>query len=510
MTDSLLPALPPGQIIGERYRVVRQLGGGGMGMVFEVEHVALGRPFALKVLRAGERGEELVQRFDREARALAKMRSARVAQVTDFGIEAGLGPYYVMELVEGGSLQERLDAEGKLPIEEVMLLGAELCEALAEVHAAGLVHRDLKPGNIGVPADGPVRIKLLDFGLATAMDDSFLTRITQSHQVLGSLPYISPEQFAGARPDPQQDLWSLGVVLYEMAEGRLPFDAPSTAALMHKILTAPVPPLEALPPALGQVIGMLLQKEPSDRPRDAKAVAALLRGKASQLPRTRETAAPHAPTVPSTEVTSGDIRRSEAQSAPTLRASVAPNAITGASELPVAAQSVPAEAPAAPRTPWWVLGLGASVLTAGLVMGGLALFNQKPDPVGGPPGPADPSVVTEPDANGTPVDVAPEQPEAAPKPDVEDSPEQPSEPETPEQPPEPTEESRPARTPGTNMTSPRRWRPMQPTMAPEPARPEPSPTPQMTPEPSPAMVADPAPPPPTMQAWTGGIISEIP
>ena len=120
-----------------------------------------------------------------------------MAQVTDFGVDARIGPWYVMELVEGESLHERL-GRGPLPPEEVVRLGAELCAAVADVHAVGIVHRDLKPSNIGLPATGPVPVKLLDFGLAAAVDDAFLTRITQSQQVLGSLPYIAPEVFQGA------------------------------------------------------------------------------------------------------------------------------------------------------------------------------------------------------------------------------------------------------------------------------------------------------------------------
>lgn len=272
-----------GTIIAGRYRVVRELGAGGMGAVVEVEHVDLGRPFALKLLRLGQRGEEIEQRFRREARALALVRSARVAQVTDFGVDDTFGPWYVMELVDGESLEDRIIREGALPVAEVARLGAALCEAVADVHDASLVHRDLKPSNIGLPATGPVAVKLIDFGLAASIDDAFLTRITQSQQVLGSLPYIAPEQFAGARPSPAADLWSVGVVLHEMLTGRLPFEAPSTAALMHAILTAPPPRVSGLPADLDALLRRLLEKDPGGRPASARVVAERLGALAESL-----------------------------------------------------------------------------------------------------------------------------------------------------------------------------------------------------------------------------------
>jgi serine/threonine protein kinase len=266
-----------GRVIGERYRVVRELGGGGMGTVYEVEHVDLGRPFALKVLRLGTRNDELEQRFRREARALAMVRSPRVAQVTDFGIDPVVGTWYVMELVAGESLETRLQRETSLSPSDALPILADVADAIADVHEAGLVHRDLKPSNVGLPSRGPLRAQLLDFGLAASVDDAFLTRITQSQQVLGSLPYIAPESFSGARPSPAADVWSLGIVIYETLAGRLPFDAPSTAALMHAILTAPVPRLEGFPPALATLLRTMMEKEPERRTIGAREVAERLR-----------------------------------------------------------------------------------------------------------------------------------------------------------------------------------------------------------------------------------------
>ncbi len=287
--------LEPGRTVAERYLVRRVLGEGGMGQVLEVEHVALGRAFALKVLRLERWNDELVRRFNREARALARLSTPRVAQVTDFGVDGDAGPFYVMELLEGETLEDRVQRDGHVEPREALTICAELCDALSEVHAAGIVHRDLKPSNVGLPRSGPVGVKLLDFGLAAAMDDAFLSKITQSHQILGSLPYMAPEQFNSAEPAPAMDVYAVGVVLYEALTGRLPFFAPSTAAMIHQILAAPPP---ALPEGmqgrdlLEPLLERLLAKEPRERFASAAAAAQALRGAAGALGPARKAAHP--------------------------------------------------------------------------------------------------------------------------------------------------------------------------------------------------------------------------
>lgn len=305
MGDSAQARSLRGTIVAQRFRLVREIAGGGMGFVFEAEHLRLGRPFALKILQLGQWNDELVRRFEREAQALARVRSPRVAQVTDFGVDPAVGPYYVMELVEGETLHDRLDRQRVIPTHEAVPIASELCEAVADVHEVGIVHRDLKPGNIGLPIAGPVGVKLLDFGLAASIDDAFLTRITQSHQVLGSLPYIAPEQLSGARPRAEQDLWALGIVLYEMVEGHLPFDQPSPAALMHAILTSPTPGFDRAPPPLQHVIRQLLIKDPLQRiasAREAAQVLAQIEGK--RLPVTVPGHGGPQRTIPSSDLSS--------------------------------------------------------------------------------------------------------------------------------------------------------------------------------------------------------------
>jgi len=357
-----------GAIIAGRYRLVRQIGVGGMGQVYEAEHLELGRRFALKVLRLEKWSDELVARFRREAQALARLSTPHVAQVTDFGVADEVGPFYVMELVEGDTLEDRLEHSALAP-NEVWRLGRAVAEALVEVHEAGLVHRDLKPSNIALPSRGPIHAKLLDFGLAAAIDDSFLSRLTQSQQVLGSLPYMSPEAFDGARPTPSMDLYALGVVLYEALSGDLPFWAPSAAALIHQIMAAPAPSLTQrapnAPPALIAVVERLLKKEPSARFADAAELAAALAG--DLAPASLPPTALGAPIVPQTIQSSGPFTPPTAASAPhaphTRQAASVPDAA-----IAVTAPDISMSAAAAPRSSARIV---AAALAVGVVLSAL-------------------------------------------------------------------------------------------------------------------------------------------
>jgi serine/threonine-protein kinase len=274
--------LRPTARIAERYVVVRLLGEGGMGQVYEVEHEAIGRHFALKLLNISPCSEELLRRFRREARALGRVTSPRVAQVTDFGFEPRLGPYYVMELLDGETLEDRLVRDRYLPAAHAIPVGIDLCEALHEVHSAGIIHRDLKPSNVGLTRSGAFRVKLLDFGLATAADGPFFERITRSQEVVGSLPYMAPERFYNAELTHSVDLYALGVVLYETLTGRLPFDGQSAAILINQHINGEPPPFSIaapdldIPPALEVIVNRLLDKNPAQRFESAAAVGRAL------------------------------------------------------------------------------------------------------------------------------------------------------------------------------------------------------------------------------------------
>ena len=270
------PGAREGEVIAGRYRVVREIGAGGMGQVVEVEHLELEKRFALKLIRPDRWDTTLEARFRREAKALARVVSPRVAQVTDFGVDPDRGPFYVMEYVDGEPLDALIRREGALPRERALTLAIGIAEALCDVHEAGIVHRDVKPGNIGVCSRGPVEVRLLDFGLATSVDERFGSKITDSRRVVGSFPYMAPEQFQGDAPSPRMDVWALGIVLYEMLTGRLPFDAPSTAALIHQILSSHVPLSDPAPRTCTRVFDRLLAKDASARPAGASQALEVL------------------------------------------------------------------------------------------------------------------------------------------------------------------------------------------------------------------------------------------
>jgi serine/threonine protein kinase len=297
-----------GDVVGSRYRVVRLIGSGGMGQVVEVQHLELDKRFALKLVRPDRWDQEIEERFRREARALAKVDSPRVAQITDFGVDPERGPFYVMELVDGESLDQLLRREGALGFDRALEIAIGIAEALVDVHAAGIVHRDVKPGNIGLCSRGAAFVRLLDFGLAASIDDRFGSRMTESKRVIGSMPYMAPEQFHGERANAQMDIWALGVVLFEMCTGKLPFDAPSTAALIHQILSAPAPRVPSMPGRAGALIDAFLAKDPHARVATAREALARLESAVT------------APSDPAPSAATGEATRVDLSGQPTAAA----------------------------------------------------------------------------------------------------------------------------------------------------------------------------------------------
>jgi serine/threonine protein kinase len=240
-----------GQELDGRYRVDSPLGVGGMGAVYRATHLRLGRQVAIKVLleQYGSQASFLV-RFEREAKALASLRHPHIVSITDYGVAAGL-PYLVMELLEGETLAARL-RRAPFPPGQVLELSTQILRALSFVHERGLVHRDLKPGNIFLQRlpDGGEQLKLLDFGLAkyTHGDPEWVEQsLTNAGEIVGTPSYISPEQIACESADSRSDVYSMGVLLFEMLSGRLPFEGrPADQLKMH--LVAPVPTLAQLCP----------------------------------------------------------------------------------------------------------------------------------------------------------------------------------------------------------------------------------------------------------------------
>jgi serine/threonine protein kinase len=244
------------KLVAGRYRTLRELGRGGMGIVWLAEDQVIGRKVALKELRTSSQLE--LERVLREARTAGRLNSPNVVAVYDVVGEFGL-TYLVMELVEAPTLADVMARRGALPAEHVIALGLQVLNALEAAHAAGIVHRDVKPSNIMVLPDGGA--KLADFGIARALDDPSLTA---TGGIMGSPGYMAPELFAGSPPSPASDLWGLGATLFHAVEGRAPFLRDTTAATMHAVMYEP-PVLHKGKGLLGSVIMGLLTRSAETR-----------------------------------------------------------------------------------------------------------------------------------------------------------------------------------------------------------------------------------------------------
>jgi serine/threonine protein kinase len=287
------------------YRINAAIGAGGMGEVYRATDTKLGREVALKVLPAEMAGDpDRLARFQREARAVAALNHPHI--VTIYSVEEAEGVHFLtMELVEGLSLDRRI-AAGGLPVEQIIEIAGALAEALAAAHEKGIVHRDLKPGNVMVTDEG--RVKVLDFGLAKdvgaeSSTDATLTSAgrTQAGMVMGTPAYMSPEQVSGRALDHRSDIFSLGVLLHEMATGRRPFEGTSSAELVSSILRDS-PPLvtetrKDLPSDLARVIRRCLEKDPRHRVQTARDVSNEFRDMAQVASRSTNAPISSAPSV---------------------------------------------------------------------------------------------------------------------------------------------------------------------------------------------------------------------
>ncbi|MFD9034257.1 protein kinase [Streptomyces sp. NPDC059567] len=258
-----------GEVLGGRYRVTATIGRGGMGVVARAVDQLLNREVAVKVLRAYTDASaaelaDLRTRMQREAQAAARIRHSGVVTVHDVVEERGL-PVIVMELVDGPSLDDVLTERGPLDPREAAAIGAGLMDALDAAHRAGVLHRDVKPGNVLLERNG--RVVLTDFGIATmeTSGDDAMAKLTQSGQLVGSLDYLPPERAQGQDPGPASDIWSLGMTLYAAVEGTSPFRRTSAWSTLSAIVTEPLPePRRAGP--LTPVLRALMAKDPLQRP----------------------------------------------------------------------------------------------------------------------------------------------------------------------------------------------------------------------------------------------------
>ncbi|HVK18857.1 MAG TPA: protein kinase [Fimbriiglobus sp.] len=259
------------------YRVIRPLGSGGMGIVFEAEDTRLMRRVALKVLQPVIAADESVrERFLREARTLAALRCDHVVTAYEAGSANGV-TFLAMELLDGESLETFHHRKGSPPASEFLRIAREAAEGLAEAHARGFIHRDIKPSNIWIEPRG--RVKLLDFGLAQSAAGG--ARLTRHGEALGTPEFMAPEQARGEPVDPRADLFSLGAVLYWLATEDSPFQGKDPYSTLLAVMTREPPPPHqlnpALPPDVSDLVMQMLQKDPDRRPRTSRAVAEAFR-----------------------------------------------------------------------------------------------------------------------------------------------------------------------------------------------------------------------------------------
>jgi serine/threonine protein kinase len=287
LTDFLSPPQADDELgrLG-KYRILKILGHGGMGVVFQAEDPKLKRKVALKaMLPALAASASAGQRFLREAQAMAAVENDHVVRIHQVDEERGV-PFLAMEFLKGEPLDDRLQREPKLPVAEVLRIGREIAEGLAAAHATGLIHRDIKPANVWLEAPR-ARVKILDFGLAraSAQDSS----LTQQGAILGTPAYMAPEQARGAAVDARCDLFSLGVVLYRLCCGEQPFQGKDAISTLMEVATRePAPPLQLnanLPAELSELVMRLLSKDPAKRPASADEVIQALQALEKKLAR---------------------------------------------------------------------------------------------------------------------------------------------------------------------------------------------------------------------------------
>ena len=263
-----------GDLLAGKYRVERVLGQGGMGFVVACMHIHLEQMVALKFIRHGAlESEEAVLRFLREARAAVRLKSEHVARVFDVGTLESGEPYMVMEYLEGQDLH-MVSKRGQLPIEEACEYVMQACEALAEAHSLGIIHRDIKPANLFLTRGrgGVPNIKVLDFGISrvASVSDTTDLEVTGANAMLGSPRFMSPEQMISpSEVDGRTDVWSLGIILYKLLSGALPFDSATLGALFNKVINDPLRPIrelrDDLPHALISVIENCMEKNREKR-----------------------------------------------------------------------------------------------------------------------------------------------------------------------------------------------------------------------------------------------------
>jgi len=275
--DPMAPDAPPpdpliGRVLDGRYQVEKVLGEGGMGVVYRAKHTTLGKALAVKVLRAEvSKDSEIVQRFRQEARSATEIGNEHIIDISDFGALPDGSTYFVMEFLDGIAITKALELERPISAARTVKIAKQICTALGAAHNANIVHRDLKPDNIYLVKRSSETdfVKVLDFGIAKV--GGATSKLTRAGAVFGTPHYMSPEQCAGTDVDQRTDIYALGIILYEMVTGRVPFDADNLMGILTKHLyEKPIAPREVqptsdIPPALESVIMKAIEKNREQR-----------------------------------------------------------------------------------------------------------------------------------------------------------------------------------------------------------------------------------------------------
>ncbi len=293
-------SLEIGDVIDDKYKIVRLLGEGGMGAVYEGENVRIHRRVAIKILHSSvATSEDAVQRFEREAQAAGRIGSEHIVEVLDLGHLTGGDRYMVMEYLDGEALNDRIKNCGRLSPQTTASIIIDMLEGLKAAHAAGIVHRDLKPDNVFLIANKNGKkdfVKIVDFGISKFSTLGGEFSMTRTGAVMGTPYYLSPEQAKGERElDHRADLYAVGVILYEAAAGGVPFDGETFNELLFKIVLEPIPPLssrvEDIDPHFAQIVEKSMARDPNTRYQSAEEMQAALRGWLSGQPPAPELAA---------------------------------------------------------------------------------------------------------------------------------------------------------------------------------------------------------------------------
>ena len=380
-----------GRELDGQYTILEKLGQGGMGAVYRATQHSVGREVAVKVVNAHLVSEpEAIKRFLREAKLASRLGHPNAVTVIDFGQTDDGVFYLVMELVVGRTLDQVIEAEAIFKPERVVRIGAQVCDALEAAHVLQIIHRDLKPANIMLLASGRDTVKVLDFGLAKSVaPDQTTTTMTGAGALLGTPAFMPPESALGQPYDARADLYSLGVVLYLLGSGRLPFQSGSVHELIAMHATEPAPPMEIVPPELGRVVDRMLAKDPGERYQTAVEVREALEGALAH----RYATAGSGP-QPAVVMSSSFGRVPADAVAPTA-------AITMAVSPAAAAHATDAAGERPARSRRWVIGIAASIAAAAAVA--VALLVMRSEEPLRPSPPKTPEVAPPPTAAAPPT-----------------------------------------------------------------------------------------------------------